>query len=215
MSYIYVITNDINGKQYVGQTSGSLEKRFKQHINDMNKRSEEKRPLYNAMKKYGIEHFHIALIEECSYKEIDKKEIYWIGKLDTYKNGYNATLGGDGTSSYDYKEIAQKYLELQNQKKTADYFHCDIHTVRVACMQENIPIVKSGMVTKKIYGKKVYMRDLKTKDILKVFDDQSDAGRWLVQQNVTQAQIKHISNSIGKVAKGERKSAYGYYWTYD
>ena len=78
-------------------------------------------------------------------------------------------------------------------------------------MQENIPIVKSGMVTKKIYGKKVYMRDLKTKDILKVFDDQSDAGRWLVQQNVTQAQIKHISNSIGKVAKGERKSAYGYY----
>ena len=76
MSYIYVITNDINGKQYVGQTSGSLEKRFKQHINDMNKRSEEKRPLYNAMKKYGIEHFHIALIEECSYKEIDKKEIY-------------------------------------------------------------------------------------------------------------------------------------------
>jgi group I intron endonuclease len=76
MSYIYVITNDINGKQYVGQTSGSLEKRFKQHINDMNKRSEEKRPLYSAMKKYGIEHFYITLIEECSYKEVDKKEIY-------------------------------------------------------------------------------------------------------------------------------------------
>lgn len=75
MSYIYVITNDINNKQYVGQTSISLEERFKQHINDR-KRHFEQRPLYNAMNKYGIEHFHIKLLEECSSTEVDKKEIY-------------------------------------------------------------------------------------------------------------------------------------------
>ena len=76
MSYIYVITNDINNKQYVGQTSISLQERFKQHVSDKDRRSFEKRPLYNAMNKYGINHFHIKLLEECPSEEVDKKEIY-------------------------------------------------------------------------------------------------------------------------------------------
>lgn len=100
---------------------------------------------------------------------------------------------------------------MQNQKKTADYFNCDTHTVRIACIQENIPIIQGGMVTKKLNGKKIYMRDLKTHNVIKIFEDQSDAGRWLIQQNITQAQVKSISNTIGRAAKGERKTAYGYY----
>lgn len=86
-------------------------------------------------------------------------------------------MGGEGKPLYDYEEIAQKYLELQNQTETAKYFNCDIHTVKIACIKYNIPIIQRGNVTKKINGKKIYMRDLKTGDILKVFNDQSDAGR--------------------------------------
>lgn len=37
MAYIYVITNSVNGKQYVGKTNGSIEKRFKEHISDSKK----------------------------------------------------------------------------------------------------------------------------------------------------------------------------------
>ena len=76
MSFIYVITNDINNKQYVGKTNTSIEKRFKEHINDSKKERCEKRPLYNAMKKYGIEHFSVKEIEECSAEEASTKEIY-------------------------------------------------------------------------------------------------------------------------------------------
>lgn len=100
---------------------------------------------------------------------------------------------------------------MQNQKKTADYFNCDVHTVRMACIQENVPIIRGGTVTKKLNGKKIYMRDLKTHNVIKIFEDQSDAGRWLIQQNITHAQIKSISNILGRAAKGERKTAYGYY----
>lgn len=32
MAFIYVITNDVNGKQYVGKTNFSLERRFREHI---------------------------------------------------------------------------------------------------------------------------------------------------------------------------------------
>jgi hypothetical protein len=57
------------------------------------------------MNKYGSTHFYIELIEECPLEELAKKEIYWIGYYDTYHNGYNATLGGDGKILYDYSLI--------------------------------------------------------------------------------------------------------------
>ena len=59
MAYIYKITNDINGKIYIGKTYNSIEKRFKEHCKDRLKRKCEQRPLYSAMNKYGIEHFYI------------------------------------------------------------------------------------------------------------------------------------------------------------
>ena len=93
MAYIYKIVNDINNKVYIGKTEFSIEKRFKEHCRD-SKKEHQNRPLYNAMNKYGIEHFKIELIEECNNPE--EREIYWIQHFDSYKNGYNATLGGDG-----------------------------------------------------------------------------------------------------------------------
>lgn len=52
MPYIYQIINDVNGKIYVGKTIGTLEKRFKEHCRDANKKNTENRPLYRAIKKY-------------------------------------------------------------------------------------------------------------------------------------------------------------------
>ena len=57
MAYIYKIINDINQKIYIGKTKFSIEKRFKEHCSDAYRRSFEKRPLYAAMRKYGIEHY--------------------------------------------------------------------------------------------------------------------------------------------------------------
>ena len=65
MAYIYKITNDINGKSYIGKTEkNNIQERWKDHLIDYKKRRTEKRPLYSAMNKYGIEHFHIEQIEE-------------------------------------------------------------------------------------------------------------------------------------------------------
>ena len=56
MGFIYKITNNINDKVYVGQTAGTLEERFKQHKKKINSEDRKTYPLYNAMRKYGIEH---------------------------------------------------------------------------------------------------------------------------------------------------------------
>lgn len=92
MAYIYRIVNDINDKIYIGKTQFSIEKRFRQHCKDSQRQQCSKRPLYNAMKKYGIQHFSIELIEETNNPE--EREKFWIKQYNSYKNGYNATLGG-------------------------------------------------------------------------------------------------------------------------
>ena len=78
MAYIYRIWNDINNKNYIGKTLNTIEKRWKEHCNDYRKNHCENRPLYKAMNKYGLEHFHIEQVEECSVDLLSEREIYWI-----------------------------------------------------------------------------------------------------------------------------------------
>jgi len=82
MSYIYCITNHVNGKKYIGKTTSSVSKRWKD------------RPLYRAMNKYGIDSFSIEMLEECSSKESSGRETYWINEFKTYGNGYAKTYNG-------------------------------------------------------------------------------------------------------------------------
>lgn len=210
MSYIYVITNDINNKQYVGKTNNTIENRFQEHLKDSKRRKNEKRPLYNAINKYGIEHFSIEQLEECSPEEASVKEIYWIGKLDTYKNGYNATLGGDSRTLYDYKAIVDKYKELQNQTLTAKFFHCDTDTVKIACETYNIPIFSSSEIMRQKAGKQIRLIE---KDL--IFETLRDAARFLQEENITtNKSLQSITKNITNVCKGERKTAYKFHWEY-
>lgn len=177
MAYIYVITNKINGKQYVGKTNNSIEDRFKEHCRDSKKERCEKRPLYNAMNKYGIENFSISVLEECSAEESSQKEIYWIGRLNTYgSTGYNATLGGDSKKYYNYKELVDAYLELGTLKAVCEKFNCDIRTVKTACLENSIEIKTAQIIAEERNGKKVCCYTLNN-EFVKEFKTQSDAGR--------------------------------------
>ena len=73
---IYKITNNINNKVYIGKTLNSLEHRFNEHKRDSRKESCEKRLLYSAMKKYGVENFSISLIEEVPIDVLSEREFY-------------------------------------------------------------------------------------------------------------------------------------------
>lgn len=210
MSYIYVITNDVNGKQYVGKTNNTIECRFKEHMYDRTRLRNEKRPLYEAMNKYGVEHFSIKQLEECSPEEAAEKEIYWISKLNTYNNGYNATLGGDSKHYYDYQEIANKYLELKNQKETAKFFNCDIDTVLRACKNLNVEVTSFQEVITNQYGKKVLLEEKELK-----FNSIREAVRFLQEEGITtNKSIGSVAKNISNVCSGKRKTAYGFHWKF-
>lgn len=94
--FIYVITNQINNKKYVGQTTKTIEKRFKGHIR-ASKNLKNNFIIYQAFRKHGIENFIIELLDTANNKiELNEKEVFWISKLQTFGTlGYNMTPGGN------------------------------------------------------------------------------------------------------------------------
>ena len=112
---IYKFTNLINNNAYIGQ-SIDIDRRYKEHINRAkNINSEEYYSAFHkALRKYGIENFSFEILEECSIKELNNREQYWINYFNTYKNGYNCTTGGNAM------EATKKYdIELINLIKDA------------------------------------------------------------------------------------------------
>lgn len=121
MYSVYKISNDINAKIYIGQTTETLDKRFKRHCGYQLK---DGTYLHNAMKKYGIEHFSIELVEIVqSQKQLDEKEYYWIQFYDSIKYGYNlkkekGKCGGDTLSNHpNIQEIKNKISKSKEKEK--------------------------------------------------------------------------------------------------
>lgn len=100
---IYKITNNKNGKIYIGKTIRNIRDRFQRHIQDaMSNRLDTH--LARAIRKYGSDSFEISLVEKVQDENIlDERERYWIEQFDSFNNGYNETRGGDGGNTYEGK----------------------------------------------------------------------------------------------------------------
>lgn len=114
LSGIYKITFP-NGKIYIG-LSNNIRKRIWKHNHDDYKLH---RIVGNAIHLYGnITEFEV--LEEISPQDRDlmnEREKYWIEYYDSFNNGFNLTLGGDGGNTiagYTEEEL-QKYKEKKRQ----------------------------------------------------------------------------------------------------
>jgi len=101
---VYKATNKINGKSYIGQTTQFLCRRIADHVS---KSLNDKDAYYfhKAIKKHGKDSFVWTIIgESVSREDLNNLEIEMIKKYDTFNNGYNLTLGGEGASGYKLTE---------------------------------------------------------------------------------------------------------------
>ena len=100
IGYIYLITNTINGKKYIGQTSVSIAQRWRQHR--WESRGDRSHPLYRAIMKYGPDKFKVECLETVagSRAELVAAEIRLISTHDCMTpKGYNLSKGGEGYDS--------------------------------------------------------------------------------------------------------------------
>lgn len=206
MGYIYCITNLVNQKKYVGKTIYSITERFKEHCSDSKRERCEKRPLYDAMNKYGIENF---IVEELEVVEDDnllsEREIFWINELQTYgSKGYNATKGGDGKILFDYDKIIETYALVGTMTECAAKMHCCVDTVKKVLTINNIP---TRPLTKKV---KQYSLD---GTFIREWDSITQAAHWLVDNKYAKSyQGGGVKWRIGLCMKGKAKSAYKFIW---
>lgn len=205
MAYIYKITNNINNKIYIGKTEFDIQKRFKEHCRD-SKKEYKNRPLYNAMNKYGIEHFKIEEIEECNNPE--ERERYWIEYYNSFKNGYNATLGGDGKAYIDYDLVLETYKQLQNIQKVSKQLKISEDSVHNILKIKQQQILTSQEVNKNQNGIMINQYDLEG-NYIQTFSCLGDAKKDLGKDG-----SNGVKSHISDVCKGKRKTAYGFIWKY-
>ena len=97
MAHIYKITNILNDKGYVGRTEKDPQERFKGHLYAA--RTGGPMVISRAIRKYGVENFKFEVLEECSIEDQYIRESQLIEKYDTFRNGYNSSLGGEGAGA--------------------------------------------------------------------------------------------------------------------
>ena len=97
---IYKIQNLLNNKVYVGQSNDIL-RRWRDHKNNAFNSNDHNynTHLYRSIRKYGLQNFSFEILEECLTSELDAREIYWISHYNSFFEGYNLTMGGDGSGS--------------------------------------------------------------------------------------------------------------------
>ena len=119
--FIYKITNKLNNKIYIGQTTRTIRERWRCHTNS-SKHPEQGHYLHKSMNKYGVNNFEIEQIDTAfSVKELNFKEKFWIKFYNTMNDtcGYNLRSGGSKRSFHSEKtkkKMSDKMMGNKNGK---------------------------------------------------------------------------------------------------
>ena len=201
MEYIYKITNLINNKVYIGKTERSIEIRWREHRKNFLKLQDDM-AIHKAMYKYGPEAFEIDKIEECDNNIINEREKYWIEYYNSFKKGYNSTVGGDGAIKINYKQILDLWRQGLSLQQISDKEKIDRHTISNILKIYNI---SEKEIFRRGIGRAVIQYDLNGKFINK-YNSIMDAANSLGKQN-----ISTIRNCCAK----QIRSAYNFLWKFE
>lgn len=168
MDCIYLVTNIINGRQYIGQ--GNFNERVRYH-RSFYKKLDKHSKLYVAMRNYGIDNFTFEKLIECEYS-LDVLEEYFIYKYNTlYPNGYNTNLKFD-TNQKGFKHTA----ESKNAISLAKMGNLNpMYGVKHSLDTKNK--IRNGILSSSLC-KDILMVQYSTNTILKQFHNRTEAEQF-------------------------------------
>jgi len=143
--YVYLTTNLINNKKYIGQHKGTLTDSYLGSGIVLTK----------AIQKYGKENFNKTILEICDEDTIDEREKYWIAYYNAVQNDdyYNQAEGGQGGDGW---KACQTYL--QQHRDIAEQLYKE-NGARIQQWLDNHPDIKQLNIQKMIDGSKKYYTD--------------------------------------------------------
>jgi len=216
MGFIYKITNKINGKIYIGQTIGSITKRWREHKCE-SIFCNSPYILHRAIRKYKENNFSIEQLEECDNSLLDEREIYYISLFNSYvdnpnSNGYNMTNGGRRNPiKIPYEKI---YLEWDNGHSIKEigeitgYNRNTIKKILEGCPSYSImeSEKRSHILSGKSRSKRIIQLD-KNYQIITVYNSVTEAEK---NTGINHSAIINVANH-----KKGHHTAGKYYWEYE
>ena len=214
---IYKVTNLVNQKKYIGQST-DIERRFKEHHTDPFEMTNpaSRHIFYKAIRKYGIENFSFEILEECTAKELDEKEKYWIKHYNTYIGwencqGYNMTIGGSGSGSrkIDPENVVLLWKQGYSIDEIINILDSSYTTIIKYLHQSNLAYVKINERKTLIAPCRSILQYSLSGDFIKCYETISDAVKDLIKNYPKVA----VSN-ICQACEQKITTAYNYIWKY-
>ena len=208
-----------SGKSYIGQTTN--EKIRREHWNTIGPYSGVK--IDRARIKYGIKNFKYEVLIRTKYKtkkeakeDSDKLEIYYIGLYDSYRNGYNCTLGGSTTLGFQFtEETKNKISKSRIGKKMSNETKMLLSNMSKG---RKFNDTHKANISKALKGRKCTLADkiIKSKSTKPIIQYDTD-GYYINEYN----SVKEAYNktkikicTIYKCLSGSNKTAGGFIWKY-
>lgn len=229
--YIYKLTCTITGKVYVGKTI-DINRRMMQHSKITPKYSHH---LANAIKKYGIDNFKEEIIFKVEAEDravlnaaLSNAEKSYIKQYDSYRNGYNSTIGGEGTNGFHWLESSKKKISesmkkfFKSAKGKAQIKHTIFCNKNREISKETRERIGRGNKGKRMPEEaKIKIRNYQLVNAYSKYIPvlQYDLDNSLLNRfnSITDAakSINKDTSHIVSCCKGRRKTAYGFIWKYE
>lgn len=236
---IYLRTNLVTGKQYVGQTENF---KHRESCWKCLKYTYANQYIDNDRKEYGVENFKVEVIDHCeTQEEAYELEEYYIKEYDTkYPNGYNLTEGGAGIKGFKHSEESRKKMSEALKGKHSspdtefkkgqtpwnkDKSGCFLEESRKKMSESHkgntpwnkgIPLTeehksKISMINK---GKHLSESTEFPKRKVNQYDkDENFIKRWDSLADIKR-ELGYSHGNIIRCCKGKSKQSYGYIWKY-
>ncbi len=201
---IYRITNLINGKCYIGQ-SIDIEKRWEEHKTIYRYPRCSHYHIYRAFCKYGIENFSFSVIEECEQSLLNEREKFWIAYYDSFKHGYNMTIGGDGAELIERDAIYHLWDEGFTVGDIANRVQCSPVTVSRIVRSYDKYDKSDSILRGKLWHRKAVAQYGMDGLFISCYDSILEASKA----------TGIATDGISACCNGRLKSSGGYQWSFD